>query len=539
MGMRSTVAALLMSTLLGTTLAQAAAPARLDSVFQDIKAGTPGCSASAMRNGKVEWSGGFGTAVVESRPPNTPDTVFNMASVSKQFTAFAILQLEADGKLRLDEPIRKYLPELPAYTQDVTIQNLLHHTGGLQDYLQLAELSGFKLSQRLTREQAYDLVVRQNAAMFPAGIEFNYSNTGYFLLSMIIERVSGQTFKTYAEAHIFKPLGMTRSTIVDYYPFDWSNVAQGYERDDKSKPFAATVSVWEPTGDGQVYTNIRDIMLWLHNLETGRVGGKAVIDKMRQTMPLADGDPNRYAMGLGIGQYRGLHQIAHSGGWAGNNTYVAIYPTKALAVAVFCNSYERDASDRAHRLVDLLLGAGKAPLGPEHITLPPSIAAAAKEGVGSALPGTYVDDAGRIFALRRTKSGLMFDMFAATRPLVQRPDRILALEEDDGSFYLVPTPDGRIVSSNPASTYRRVAPWTPRDITAYAGSYVLETTPGRIEIVARQGMLQGRIGEKSFTLTPIAPERFKTGELGVLSFTADKTVVTSNFAPNLRFRRAP
>ncbi|MBC2658904.1 beta-lactamase family protein [Pseudomonas sp. MSSRFD41] len=535
--MRSMLATLLLS-LGSTTLANAAATPAFDQVFRDLKPDQPGCAAGVMRDGKVIWSAGYGIANLQTGAPIRTDTLFNLASVSKQFTAFAILQLEAQGRLSLDDSVRRFFPELPVYAQDIKIRHLLHHTSGLQDYMFLAELAGIGYSQRFTQQQALQMLFKQNTAMFPSGVEFSYSNSGYMLLSSIVERASGMPLKNFSQAHIFKPLGMTRTSIVDQYPLQLPNLAESYEQDPKTKAYQFADVRWEQTGDGQVHSTVVDVMRWMRNLSTGQVGGQALVGKMRQTEPLADGDPGYYGMGVGITRYRGFDEVSHSGGWAGYNTHVAWYPKMELATVVLCNSPVPDASARGYALMDAVLGSPNPSPGHDIPPPVPSIRAVPPAPLNTLVAGTYLDDSGHQFQLQRTGNGFKLDTFSQSLALSRLSDHLLAADNDGSPIYLAATRGARIVSTNPASTYTLAAAWKPADLQRYVGRYQLRTTPGQLEVFLRQGRLYIRTGEQSYPMQPLALERFRAGDLGVIRFEQDGQVLTSSLARNLRFVRA-
>ncbi|MGC5702673.1 beta-lactamase family protein [Pseudomonas sp. NFXW11] len=535
--MRSMFATLLISTLSVVPLASAGSLPAFDKVFDDIKADQPGCAAGVMRNGQLIWSAGYGAADLASGRAIEADTLFNLASVSKQFTGFAILQLEAEGRLQLDDPLRRFVPELPAYAQGIKVRHLLHHTSGLQDYMLLAELAGVAPSAAFTQQQALDLLVRQNSLMFPAGSEFSYSNSGYILLSTIVERASGMPLKEFARQRIFQPLDMNRSSIQDRYPLQLANLARGYEQNEQTQAYVATDVRWEQTGDGQVHSNVADLMRWLRNLHTGRVGGKVLAAKMRQSDALNDGDPGYYAMGLANRSYRGLQEVSHSGSWAGYSTDVAWYPKLDLATAVLCNSSQGQASVRGHRLLDAWLGSPEPQVDPQIPPAPPSIKAQPKAPLSTLVAGTYVDDAGHEFQLQRSGKDYVLDTFLDQLPLYRQSEQLLAADDDGTPLYVAATVDGRIAATNPASTYTLAQPWKPQDIRRYVGLYALETSPGQLKVYPRQGKLYVRIGQHSYPMQALTAERFRAGNLGVIRFEEDATVLTSSVARHLRFKK--
>lgn len=317
----------------------------------------PGCSVGVMQDGHLTLAFARGMADIEGQVPLAVDTVFNVASVSKQFTAFAVLLLEQRGALRRDDPITKYVPELGDYASTVTLRHLLHHTGGLRDYGALLALEGYPMTVRTTREQAMAALVRQRAANAPPGFEYDYSNTGYFLLGVVIERVSGKSLREFMRESVFRPLGMIDSEVVDHYPDSIDALARGYSPwgERGRARYQIDESLWEQAGDGQVHTTIPDLARWERNFITGAVGGLSLIGKLVETTQLVSGERLDYAGGLAVGEYRGLRIVRHGGDWAGYRAHFARYPTERFAVAVLCNRSDVEASSYALALADTYL----------------------------------------------------------------------------------------------------------------------------------------------------------------------------------------
>src|ERR1700739_4884466 len=207
---------LLNATGVGYAASDEKSAAAVDEVFSDLtKPGSPGCALAVYRDGKIIYARGYGLANIEENIAITPQSVFDIGSTSKQFTAASILLLEKQGKLSLNDDVRKYVPELPSYGQKITILNLLNHTSGLRDYLVLMELAGINIDSVTTDADALALINRQKALNFAPGSEWLYSNTGFFLLSVIVQRASGKTLREFAAENIFEPLQMTPTVFCD------------------------------------------------------------------------------------------------------------------------------------------------------------------------------------------------------------------------------------------------------------------------------------------------------------------------------------
>src|SRR5712671_3212067 len=234
--------------------------AAVDEVFGDLaKAGSPGCALGVYRGGQIIYSKGYGLANLEENVPITPESVFDIGSTSKQFTAASILLLEKQGRLSVNDDVRKYIPELPDYGQKITILHLLNHTSGLRDYLTLMELAGINTDSVTTDGDALQIIFRQKALNFAPGSDWLYSNTGFFLLSVIVKHVSGKTLREFAAENIFVPLEMTHTQYRDDHTSLIANRAMAYDAKEKGGGYRLDVSYFEQTGDGAVHTSVEDL----------------------------------------------------------------------------------------------------------------------------------------------------------------------------------------------------------------------------------------------------------------------------------------
>lgn len=332
------------NSILGTTQHAAAERVLADHLASD----EPGCSVAAMRKGIVVHASARGLAVLDTRRPLATDTVFNVASLSKQFTAFSILLLEDREALSLDDPLIKYIPELAASARGVTLRHLIHHMGGLRDYMALLTLRGRRVSDGATQFETIQMLARQRGANFPPGTQYEYSNSGYVLLATVVERVSGRSLQQFAAENIFGPLGMTRTTIVDRYPAELPRLARGYSPG--ANGYEVYESAWEQVGDGQVHTTTTDLLLWAENMRTGRVGSQQLMQRMTEPGVLQSGRKIEYAAGLVVGEHNGLPTVGHSGHWAGYASQLLIFPQQHFALAVLCNRSDAGSSLGVHEL---------------------------------------------------------------------------------------------------------------------------------------------------------------------------------------------
>jgi CubicO group peptidase (beta-lactamase class C family) len=332
--------------------------AAVNEVFEDLtKAGSPGCALGVYRDGKIVYSKGYGLANLELNVPLTPRSVFDIGSTSKQFSAASILLLEKQGKVSINDDIRKYVPELPDYGQKITILHLLNHTSGLRDYLTLMDLAGVPIDSVTTDDDALQIIVRQKALNFAPGSDWLYSNTGFFLLSVIVKRVSGKTLREFAAENIFTPLEMTHTQYRDDHTSLIENRALAYDAKEKSHGYGLDVSYFEQTGDGAVHTTVEDLLKWDENFYGAKVGGKDFLAEIQEPGKLNNGKVLDYAKGLRIAEYRGLRTVSHGGSWGGYRAELLRFPEQHFSVACLCNMGTANPSRRAHQVADVYLGS--------------------------------------------------------------------------------------------------------------------------------------------------------------------------------------
>ena len=343
--------------------ADSSVQARVDRIFaQWDRTDSPGCALGVYHNGRVEYARGYGMANLELGVALSPQSVFDIGSTSKQFTAMSIMLLARDGKLSLDDDIRKFIPELPKYKETITIRHILTHTSGIRDYLTLWALAGVDDADLTTDQDALDLIVRQRELNFAPGEQWLYSNSGFFLASVIVQRTSGKSLAQFAAERIFAPLGMTHTRFNNDHMAIIANRATGYAPRD-SGGLATAMSNFEQTGDGAVQTSIEDLQRWDENFYTGTVGGAETLALMQKTATLNDGKPQTYALGLMVDKYRGLRTVSHGGSWAGYRAELLRFPDEHLSVACLCNLSRTNPSMLARRVAEIYLGDRMTPTG--------------------------------------------------------------------------------------------------------------------------------------------------------------------------------
>ncbi|WAC93944.1 serine hydrolase domain-containing protein [Mycobacterium sp. Aquia_213] len=326
-----------------TDVAKAASQKVLNDAIDE---GAPGCSAAVGVKGQAVWTGVRGLADLSTETPLRPDTVFDIASVSKQFTATAALLLVDAGKLTLDDPVSRHLPELPSWAGTVNVGQLMHQTSGIPDYVGLLEAQGFAFSDRTTQEQAVRAVAAMPKLTFTPGSQFEYSNSNYLLLGEIVSRVSREPLPQFLAEQIFHPLGL--AMVVDpTAPIPGKAVA--YEAD--SDDYHAITTGWEQVGDGGIVTTPTQLVYWADNYRTGRVGGATLLDaQLSGAVPTDAGGGDRYGAGIFL---LANGTLDHDGEWGGFVTAFRVSKDRTTSVAISCNTDEQDPEALAGSIAKL------------------------------------------------------------------------------------------------------------------------------------------------------------------------------------------
>ena len=364
---------------------------RIDAVFAPWDTtSSPGCAVGVSRDGVLAYSRGYGMANLEYDVAISPDSIFHVASISKQFAAFSVALLAADGKLSLDDEVRKHVPELADVGKRVTIRHLMHHTSGLRDQWTLQEYAGWRDDDLITEADVMTMAARQRGLNFDPGAEYLYSNTGFTLLGVIVKRVSGQSLREFAEARIFGPLGMTRTHFHDDHTMIVRQRTSAYQ----PRPgggWRISIPVFDTYGATSLFTTVGDLLRWEQNFVSAQVGGRALVDEAQVSGRLNDGSAIGYGWGLTVNTYRGVRVVGHGGADAGYRSDVVRFPDHGLAIAAFCNLSTTNPGALTRQVADILLPASA--LAP----LPAAVPASADM---QALAGVYrnpiTDDVRRI-----------------------------------------------------------------------------------------------------------------------------------------------
>lgn len=339
------------------SVAQTISPAqvyKLDQLFDKInRPDRPGLAVGIAYEGNLLYSKGFGMANLETGTVFSPETVSDMGSVAKQMTCLGIVLLAQEGKLSLDDSLRRFIPEAAACGSPIRIRHLIHHTSGIREVYSMLALAGWKAGDGIRQEHALDLIQHARDLNYPPGDQYLYCNTAYMLLGEIISRVTGMRFEHWMRQRIFEPLGMQHTYIMDAQGEIFPNCAESYSA---TLP-QGWVKVYDNStayGQGGVYSTIPDMVRWADNFRTGRVGGASGIQQMLQRGILTNGDTLNYAFGVEHHSFRGLPIIQHTGSSAGYRTALTLVPEKGMSIIVKSNFASFNSSQTTAQILEIL-----------------------------------------------------------------------------------------------------------------------------------------------------------------------------------------
>lgn len=480
----------------------------IDPLFERFAApDTPGCAVGVAQGGRTIFQRAYGSADLEHGVPNTPHTRFEAGSVSKQFTAAAILLLVEQGKLKLTDDVRRFIPELPDYGDVITIDALLHHTSGLRNWSSLSTYSGLPRGRHAySNAEILDMASRQRGLNHPPGEEHSYTNTGYSLLALVVERLTGQTFASFTRERIFAPLGMNATEWRDDFRRIVKDRAIAYGRADgvyvQAMPFEDAI------GSGGLITTVGDLTIWNEALTNGRLGA-TVTRQLQMRGTLNDGRAIAYARGLKVSRYRGFTEIAHSGSTAGYLAWLARYPDHQISIALLCNAEDGPVIAIGHAIADRLFPATKR----RPHSLAPFAGWADKAGL-------FVD----------TRSGLPMRLtVAGDRLRIEGKDLQPVSAErfrSEGGDLIFRSHDSftYISLDGPAREYRRkeTPQLSPAALARFTGRYFSEELGATYEVVVRKGALamrRERWPDTVFNLVPVYADAFEFDQ-GLVRFQA-------------------
>ena len=328
---------------------------KVDAVFAEYdKTNSPGCALAILKDGKIIYERGYGMSNMEYNIAINPSSIFHIASISKQFTAAAIIKLSLEGKLSLNDDIRKYIPEVPAFGQPITFNHLVHHTSGIRDQWDLQGLAGWRDDDLISEKDILDMLARQKSLNFLPGEEYVYCNTGFTLAGIAVKKITGVSLREYADSVFFKPLGMTSTHFHSDHAEITPNRTSAYFKDEKGK-WKISIPVFDNYGATSLFTTVEDLAKWDENFYTKKIGGAAFIKSMLATGELNDKTPQNYAAGLVIGTYNGYKTEGHGGADAGYRSNLLRFPDEHFSVIVFANLANINTSSLSYKVADLFL----------------------------------------------------------------------------------------------------------------------------------------------------------------------------------------
>ena len=496
---------------------------RLDDLFQTWNQPvTPGAAVAVIQHGKLVFEKGYGLANLEYDIPVTPQTVYHVASVSKQFTAMALVLLEQEGKLSLADDVHKYLPELPDYGHPITLRQLLQHTSGIRDQWQTLGLAGWRLDDVITQKQILGLLFRQKELNFAPGTAHLYSNGGYTLAAEVVARVSGKPFPDFCQERIFGPLAMTHTHFHQDHRRIVHDRAYSYER--SGEDYQASPLNYANVGATSLFTTASDLVRWLDNFRDPKVGGRAAIDKLQEQAVLANGKKIDYALGLVVGSYRGLKTVSHGGGDAGYRSYVLWFPEQELGITVVSGLASFDSGGTANKVAEVFLAdkmtpePAKPPQPPtphtprQYITLEPR---ALDQYVGH-----YKMDAGLDADVRKKDGKLVAEVPGqGTAELHPLATNRFFIEQINGELEFVAKPGSplRLKFTHEGNTINgertAMAPWEASGLEQYQGVYWSDELETQYTITLKSGKRTAEhVRHGEIALIPASQDRFKTME---------------------------
>ncbi len=530
--------------------ASESASSRVDKEFAEWdRKDAPGCSVAAGRNGVILYEHGYGMANLELGVRITPASRFMVASISKPMTAMSILLLAEAGKLSIDDEVQKYVPEFSVYGRRITIRHLLSHTSGIRDAYLLREFAD-PFDETTNRIEALvRLLSRQKGVNFEPGAEFQYNNGGYTMLADIVRRVSGQPLGAFAEANIFKPLGMTHTRFHDDPAMLEPNRATGYHRTGNSWTIPVHSDLGRIVGNSGLFTTAGDLLLWQQNFAEQRVGSPAALAAMQTAATLSGGATSPYGLGVFVGKYRGLRTISHSGGDPGYAANLVRYSDRGLGIAILCNFDDPPLGRMTDDFADIFLGDA-----PENRAAPevgPDVKIVQLTTEELALrAGVYRDSQTDTFSRLYVRDGkLMTEAAGDTFELTPTSANLFILSGTSIALEFTGDRELHIVGFGPKPTVvQKVDPLklSASELNTYAGQYTNAEVEATFTMAAADSKLVlRRHARPDIVLDPVYPDTFQANLVGLMKFSRDAAGKVTGFSiktdgvRNIRFERMP
>ncbi len=513
------------------------ARAKVDKIFERYnRTDSPGCVAGATIDGATVFSSAYGMADLEHGIALAPESILEPGSIAKQFTAAAVLLLAQQGKLSLDDPVRKYIPEVPDYGTPITIRHLINHTSGLRDWGSVEGIGGWpRTTREYTHAHVLEIVSRQHALNYPPGAEYSYTNTGFNLAAILVSRVSGKSFPEFTREQIFAPLGMTSTQWRDDFRRIVRNRAVAYSPSDNT--FRQDMPFEDVFGNGGLLTTVGDLLRWNRNFTDAKVGGRAFVDSEHQQGRLTDGRTIAYAAGLMVLHWRGLNEVSHSGSTAGYQAWLGRYPEQGLSVAVLCNVSSANATELGHQVADVFL-AGITRRDQVEIPLTDTSSLTAKAGLYRSVRDHQT------LSIEVDDGTLRIDQGGVLTPI---SGNVFSLGEDGPRAEFDATGKGVRMSTqlDKGNYYEKIEPWnpTPSELEAMTGEYASDEAEVTFRVaLEKDHLVIHRRPDATIALTPTYRDGFSFS-LGSVRFLRDSAGRVTELSVgeqrvwDMRFRR--
>ena len=521
-----------MSLLFSLVSAQSLSPEwhkSIDNIFsQWNNVNSPGCALAIVQDGKIIYRKGYGMADLEHGLSIQPNTVFYIGSVSKQFVTAAILLLEEQGKIDLDDDIHKYFPELPDYGYPINIRNLIHHTSGIRDYLQLWQMSGLNYLDEIEPEEALEIICRQKELNFEPGTRYLYSNSCYFMMALIVKRVTGKTIREYANDHIFGPLEMYSTQFYDDNRRLIKNRAFGYGGKYEGE-FSNMMMRFDLVGSGGIYSTVEDLYKWDQNFYHNILGnrGDAFVEHMLTNGKFNDGSDIGYAYALNKGTYKGLNTFGHGGALGGYRSHFVQFPDQKTSVIILCNLASMNPGGLAFQVADIVLAdhfiEAENPVAEEvkAITL--------SEKKLTAFEGHYWNAWGnfsrRIYLKDKT---LMYDRGNGNESeLIPIGKQKFQMKLESSDAFFVSFEEDKMLVGGPDEKPSIMTKYTPvkpsiSELEAFSGTYQAEEVDASYELKVEEGNLYLILPDNKVKIEPVSENIFTHRFIGQMTFKRDQ-----------------
>lgn len=517
--------------------------AQIDSLFQDY-ADLPGAAVGVFRGGEIIFKQGYGLANLDYNIPVTIETVFETGLASTQFTAACIILLENQGKLDLEDPVQKFIPEFPKYAEgDITIRQLLLHTSGLRDYIRIFVAQGKSWNQDFDENRALELIMAQNGLAFTPGTRFAPGDSSYSLLASIVRRITGMSIGEFAQEELFGPLGMENSFVYENLGKIIPNRATGYSDEGNGYEMNHYFN-FVGGGNRRVYSTVDDFFLWSENLKRNSIGNDTFIDKLTTRGTLSDGSPLSSGLGLDNGTFMGYDLIGYGGHWAGNASMYLKFPEADISVVVLSNNGTISAAGKAYDLSALFLERNEeAPITEAGTPITPETIELSEEQLQAFASDYFNYESGYVRRILVEDGKLIYSRpDAGTNRLSPIDDHTFIMDDIPYSIRMSfrenvqGTPSMFVqVDDEPETEYiRTVKPsYSSQELKAFEGNYYCPDLEVTYTLKLVDGNLESSIGAEPFlTWNSVMPDLFNDAHFGYLAFEKNAKGQYTSFTMN-------